>query len=431
MKLFFQLFVCAFGVYVFQNCAPLGEAMKFSENGVSPILSRRSLRTSFEVGINYGWREVGADFGGNSTWEKLSISQDPEPFRRDFENLKAKGISLVRWWVFSHLRGDAIQFDASGTPVGLSNLTLLDLQMALRIAEENDIQIMFCLFSFDSFEAKTIFDVYQRSLKPVVIDFQRRQALMNNVIGPFARAVEQSPYRRGFHSWDIINEPEDAMMGPNKYRCESPLCQRADSAWGGDQFAPRSSIGLEGAMTHDQMETFIQDTYGVLRRENPDSLITLGSVSAKYIHAWKNIDVDFYQFHTYPHFNDFWPYFLSPEELGLGDKPVLIGEYPIGGMEGLHPAGQFKMLTTFFNQGFMGALAWDYDSESRRRGQFNSFQNSGIQELSQFIQQIQTGSVGASPEFVPWPPEVQFGECVDVDPKGDGWGWDGQKSCRL
>ena len=105
------------------------------------------------------------------------------------------------------------------------------------------------------------------------------------------------------------------------------------------------------------MEVFIGDTIKVLRRETPDIPVTIGSAAVKWMGAWQNTDIDFYQPHIYDWVNDYWPYSASPEELGFGDKPMIMGEYPV---EGLDDADHPTMLQSWFTNGYAGALGWDY-----------------------------------------------------------------------
>jgi len=399
MQHFYRLLLFGIIIYTFQNCAPLGEALK-------PSVSLR--RSQFIVGLNYGWREVGADFGGIQSLEKTGVSLDPDSFRSDFQKLKELNITVVRWWVFSHIRGDSIEFDSSGTPVGLAGTFFEDVRMALRIAAEFDIQIMFCLFSFDSFEEFASQGVRQRSLKDVVVDPAKRRALIDNIIIPFLTTVKSSSNSSALHSWDVINEPEDAMTGPNKYPCTSPFCEKNDSSWGGDAFQPRSGISKQQALTHEEMEIFLVDVISAIRQIAYSDWITLGSISAKYAHAWKTLDLDFYQFHTYPHFNDHWPYTLTPKDLGLDNKPTLIGEYPIEGMDGENAATQQEMLESFFKSGYMGAMAWDFYSTRDSRGLDRTFQGYVFEEIQNFANKVISGNLGAPGERPSLTPQPEF-----------------------
>ena len=133
-------------------------------------------------------------------------------------------------------------------------------------------------------------------------------ALMSNVVQPFVAALGKSPHVSALHSWDVINEPEWAITGANKY--------------GGNDFDPDGELE---PVSHDQMETFLGDTIKVMREETPDIPVTIGSAAIKWLNAWNESDIDFYQTHIYDWVNAYWPYSSSPSELGFGDKPMIMG----------------------------------------------------------------------------------------------------------
>ena len=150
----------------------------------------------------------------------------------------------------------------------------------------------------------------------IVTDNGKRAALMSNIVRPLVTAAAESPHVSALHSWDVINEPEWAITGANKY--------------GSDAF--EADHELE-PITHDQMEVFIGDTIKVMRSVTPDIPVTIGNAAIKWMSAWNNSDIDFYQPHIYDWVNDYWPYSRSPAELGFNDKPMIMGEYPVEGLD--------------------------------------------------------------------------------------------------
>jgi len=152
----------------------------------------------------------------------------------------------------------------------------------------------------------------------IVVDDSKRAALMGNVVRPLIAALGDSPHASALHSWDVINEPEWAMTGTNKY--------------GGNDFEPNAELE---PVSHDQMEAFLGDTIKIMREETPDVPVTIGSAAVKWMNAWNETDIDFYQPHIYDWVNAYWPYSASPTELGFGDKPMIMGEYPLEGLEGV------------------------------------------------------------------------------------------------
>lgn len=303
------------------------------------------LKESFSYGINYAWKNYAGDFGGIAGWGKKGVAADPAAYAAEMQEMAAHGVKVVRWWVWPEFWTDAIDFSADGSPGVLGQQAIDDGLKALELANDAGIRIMFCLFSFDGFRpTRQSYGIIMTGYHDIVTDNARRAALMTNVVTPFARALQQSPHVDSLHSWDIINEPEWAVTGENKY----------GSTHGGDPFDPDDELQV---ITHDQMEVFIADTISVLRKETPDIPVSVGSAAVKWASAWSKLDVDFYQTHIYDWVNDYWPYNASPADFGLDDKPLIMGEYPI---EGLNGVDHIAMLESWYSNGYAGALGWDY-----------------------------------------------------------------------
>ena len=75
----------------------------------------------------------------------------------------------------------------------------------------------------------------------------------------------------------------------------------------------------------------------------------------KWRRAWSTVDIDFYQFHIYDWVDDYWPYDQSPSYFGVTDKPVVMGEFPL---TGLTRANYSTMLSSWYANGYAGALGW-------------------------------------------------------------------------
>ncbi|WP_049949539.1 hypothetical protein [Sorangium cellulosum] len=296
--------------------------------------------TRFMFGMNYAWHNFAGDFGGIAAWDKRGVAAEAETHARNLAGIRAHGASVVRWWMLPELRGEGVVFDANDNPTGLGGTTRGDVEKALELAEQADVHLMFCLFSFDNFHATRVdADVRTVGIAPLVTDAQRRAALLENVVRPLAQAVEQSPYRHRMVAWDVINEPELAMTGPSPY--------------GDPDYDPDPQVE---PIAHEQMEVFLRDTIGVLRAESR-ALITIGSASMKWARAWTTTDVDFYTFHMNDRVNRYWPYNQSPADYGITDKPVVMADFPVAG---LATATLSMLLETWYSQGYAGAISWAY-----------------------------------------------------------------------
>jgi len=308
-------------------------------------------RKRFMYGVNWAWKNWGADFGGISAWgvAGTSVSDDGAAFGSDLAEMKAAGASVIRWWMFPRFLTDSIQWAADDTPSRIGGSLVADIQKALELAEQNDVYLMLTPFSFDNFfPSRDEGGVWSRGIKPMIIDPAKRQKLLDILIKPVAQAVEASPYKSRMIAWDMINEPEWALTGPNPN--------------GGEDFTPNGECET---VTHAQMETFLQELAAVLRLNNPGALLTVGNAAIKWGSAWIHVDQDFYSLHYYDWVYEYYPYSsVTPESVGLTDKPVVIGEYPIGGLSavGGNPARTAAQYSAdLWDLGYGGTLAWAFN----------------------------------------------------------------------
>ena len=368
------------------NIRKLAAIAVLSMTALCSTVHAAELQEDFSYGINYAWKNYAGDFGGIEGWAKEGVASDPEPYRTELRDMAAHGIKVVRWWVWPEFWTDAISFDANGAPLPLAQVAIDDGLKALELADEAGVRIMFCLFSFDGFRpSRESFGIKMTGYRDIVIDTNSRKALMDNVITPFARALQNSPHRDSLHSWDVINEPEWAVTGINKNGDPSGL--------GGDRFDPNGDLEH---ISHDQMEVFLSDTIKVLRTETPDIPLSIGSAALKWATAWKNMDVDFYQTHIYDWVNAFWPYSSSPADFGLDDKPLMMGEYPV---EGLDNVDHRTMLESSFTNGYAGAIGWDYrvtHSTGESEASVEEQRNIYLREYNQFATDLLNNESGGS-----------------------------------
>jgi hypothetical protein len=304
----------------------------------------------FAYGTNWAWKNWAADFGGVSAWSTTGVSTARPQFSALMAQMKAAGVSVIRWWMFPRLVTDSIQWGADGAPSGVSGTLVADIHAALELAAANDVYLMLTPFSFDNFgPTKTESGAYSPGLQPMVVDPVLRKKLMDNFIAPIAQAVATSPYKDRLYAWDLINEPEWAMQGPNLN--------------GGEAFTPQSNLQ---SVTHTQMLTFVNELAAVFRASGT-ALITVGGAGMKWGTAWKTANVDFYQLHYYDWLYQSYPY--SRDTLaaaGLTDKPVVMGEFPGEGLsavpsKGLPARNYDELVGDLWAEKYAGALGWAFN----------------------------------------------------------------------
>jgi hypothetical protein len=288
----------------------------------------------FMYGVNYAWNVFAGDFGGISQWQQYGVSQNANAVSSQLADMADNGVSVVRWWMWPDFRGDGVRFSGISA-TGLGGTAVADLNRALELAEQHDLYLMLTLFSFDGFR-----DDYDPNLYEIAINSSARSALINNAVRPFAAAAAASPNSDRVIAWDVINEPEWAISGSNDY--------------GDPPYEPHDNINT---VTHAQMEGFVSEVIAGLRAES-DALVTVGCAASMWRYAWSRVDIDFYQFHIYD-----WAtgveqrhaYSDSPADMGVTDKPVVMGEFPLTGLDA---ADYPTMLASWYGNGYSGALGW-------------------------------------------------------------------------
>ena len=264
--------------------------------------------------------------------------------------MRAAKVNVIRWWMWPELLSDSIQWGDGHVVTGIGGTLLADVEAALELADQNDVYLMLTPFSFDSFKAsQDVFGAAHHGLKDIILDPAKREALLENLIRPVAKAAAASPYANRLISWDLINEPEWAMTGKNLY--------------GGSDFEPQSTVE---AVTHAELETFLKEMIVVLREESK-ATITVGGAAIKWGQAWTKLDLDYYSPHYYDWVYEWFPYKVHlPKDYGMSDKPVLMGEYPYGGFlehpDHLLPAVTSAQFVEDLNElGYVGALGWAFN----------------------------------------------------------------------
>jgi hypothetical protein len=301
----------------------------------------------FALGINYAWRNFGADFGGLAAWSLQGVSAGSAGYAADLSAMKAAGASLIRWWVFPDFRGDGVTFDASDDPTGLSATALADMAKALELAQQADVYLVPTIFSFDAFRPKmTTEGVTVRSITGLVTTPARRAKLMANVVRPLAHAAAMSPHAARLAGWDIVNEPEWAI---------EPSGQNSQD------FTPNEELD---AVSLADMKALISEAASVLKEETPGAFRSVGWAAAKWSWAFNDLELDVNQPHIYGWVNQYWPYTKTPAELGYpADRPTIMGEFFLQAMpfsDGNNNDSLGTILESWWSNGYAGAWPWQH-----------------------------------------------------------------------
>ena len=109
------------------------------------------------------------------------------------------------------------------------------------------------------------------------------------------------------------------------------------------------------------MEAFVNGVADTLHAHSR-AWVTVGSAAIKWAPAWTHSHLDFYELHYYGWVYQYYPYWtVTPASVGLTDKPVVIGEFPITGLSAVNgdPARTLEEFANdMWNQGYAGTWTW-------------------------------------------------------------------------
>lgn len=282
--------------------------------------------SKFTPGINYPWNHYGRDFGSNA-WGHAGVSIPTEAQRidADFEEMKKHGVQITRWFVFGDARS-GIVVAQDGTPTGLDEHVLNDLDAAVSIARKHKVYVIFVLFDFLLVEKASVKDgVTMGGRRDWIVDPRKRKALIENVITPLLKRYGKEPI---VAAWEVMNEPEWAM----RLRLRNKPHQ----------------------VKIAEMQKFVTEIVQAIHA-NSDRPATVGSASPRYLKYWRKVGLDLYQYHYYPKLEGrlFPGAEFSHTGLNL-DKPLILGEFPTDA-----PLTQtVDYFDNALSNGCAGALGW-------------------------------------------------------------------------
>ncbi len=302
-------------------------------------------------GINVpwvNWSDFDTPWGGNN--------YDASAFEAAFTKYEADGINAVRVWV--HCKGEGSPLlDSSGAVTGVSAVFWSNLDDMLQRAADHGLYIMPALFSFDVLKStKTSNYPYQSAecFRKLITSAANTQTYVDSVLVPLVERYEDDPH---LLAWEICNEPEWMVEG-------------------GDDIDAANQVSWE------QLQRFHAQLAAAVNA-HAVTPVTTGAASLKWnwdnpsgseVNRWSDdalqaqyddpdAYLDWYQVHFYDwmigqgwHYN---PYVKGPDQWGIGDRPVIIGETPGTDVDKL----DFSMtLTEMYEaalaRGYAGVFAW-------------------------------------------------------------------------
>jgi hypothetical protein len=323
----------------------------------------------FLNGANVPWNSFGTDVGTHYQWGAL---YDSIWFENMFADCQSYGINCLRLWIHCDGRSSP-EFDANGNVSGLDNNFFDDFDDILQKAENHNIMIIPCLWSFDMANDNTSSaGMYAGVHTDLIADTVKTRTYINNALIPM---VQRYADACNLLAWEVINEPE--------------WCMEINGGGGTDY-----------TVSITQMQRFVGMIAEAIHT-NSSKMVTVGSASLKWnsdtysatTHCegnfWSDSEIqnayykplallDFYQIHYYDWMHS--PYIYDPFNLSYPtsywqlDKPTIIGE--VGAIDEDYTTEQ--MLSNAFANSFSGVLFWSINANDGH-GSFSDFNNETLQ----------------------------------------------------
>lgn len=288
----------------------------------------------FMSGMNIAWTS-------GSNFAKDLINYNQSTWITILDDIERAGGNAIRWWL--HTNGSVSPlFGTDGKVSGLRETTIGNMRKVLDLAYERGIMVSLCLWSFDMLQNQGQDLGYTRML---LEDSLSTLSYIDNALIPMVEALHQHP---AVMTWEIFNEPEGMTteFGWSDERTTMPFVQRFINLCAGaiHRTAP-------GALVSNGSWSFraSSDISGFTDFYRDDKLIAAGGDPEGTL--------DFIQVHYYDHIGIDGSPFHHPASYWNIDKPIIIGEFPAGGILGFSVEECYQYA---YRLGYAGALAWSY-----------------------------------------------------------------------
>lgn len=320
-------------------------------------------------GCNYPWSTDGStvyygmDFGANVWGSHLGVSTRRHDITRDFVDMASLGFTVVRWFVFADGRS-GIEYDGRGLPAGPDAHLFTDVDAALEIARDVDIQLVLVLLDHRwMFEGipDMIADPASGLLLEAKLPEGRaqilyaqagREALLRSVVEPLVRRYghggERADLGSAILAFEFMNEPDFVV----------------------EEWERDLSRHVARPLRFEILADLVSELSRIVHRHTR-AFSTMAAARLHNLWAWNDeqLGLDFVQVHSYPdtrHTERDVDVFGMPVASLVMSKPLVLGEFP-GNAPHQHPAGAFPPPTTLHDylefavkQGYAGAWPWSY-----------------------------------------------------------------------
>jgi hypothetical protein len=250
-----------------------------SENGV-PVLVRGVNLQAFEG-------QAGHDLGKNPFAPNEAVWYKSEAVDKQLQELSDIGFNVVRISLFEH--GEGLKIDKEGQVNGLDETFTKNLEDMVQKAQAHKLRVYF-----------TFTDGWPDGLKNPITDKKAMEAYFKHAVAPITRKFKGND---GVFAFDLISSVENL---PAPKPTEKDKEKQAKPA------------------TWDQVRAFVKSGVELIKKQDPERLITIGSASLGAISKaeYANLGLDFYDV---KHRDDKGDLPIA-KDLKL-DRPIIIGSF--------------------------------------------------------------------------------------------------------
>jgi hypothetical protein len=284
---------------------------------------------SFIHGVNYPWSTdgqtvfYGLDFGINVWGSHLGVTTRRDAIARDFAEMAGLGFVVVRWFVFCDGRA-GIVYDDRNLPAGLDEEFFNDVDAALEIVRDANMQVVFVLLDHhwlfrgihhslaDPITGDLLDARLPQGRARVLLTQEGHDALFDYVIAPFIRRYGHDGVRADLKecifAFEFMNEPDFVI----------------------DEWERDRSRRVRRAVPFAAFAVAVARLSKLVHALTP-AIVTLAAARADNLWAWDDdgLGLDVLQLHAYPdalYPGDVDP-FATPVSAFDVRRDVILGEF--------------------------------------------------------------------------------------------------------
>ncbi len=201
----------------------------------------------FANGANVAWVSFASDLGPRSASSPNDVNFSE--FQTIFKTMHANGANVMRLWLFTN-GYNTPSFNSSGYVDGPGPYAIQDLKRILNLAQENNVGLILCLWSFDMLSQSEVSQTQLNDNYELLTDTSYTNAFIRSALMPMVDSVKGNP---AIVAWEIFNEIGGVAL--------------PSILWGGFDH-----------ITMTDVQRDVNLMAGAIHRTDPNALVTTGAL---------------------------------------------------------------------------------------------------------------------------------------------------------